>query len=356
MPAQRPFWTRQRVLELSLAALVLLGMARYLTARRRPPPPAGLRLTPSTEEHLAGLPPEDYTQPIAKQRELREASAEALRLRDGQLPMHSVRTLAPEGARPALRVFVPPGASEGSAGGSGAPPYMLYAHGGGWVLGSLNTHDELCRRLARAAGTVVVSVEYRLAPEHVFPAALEDMAAAYAWAAREAAGRGVVVAGDSAGGNLAAGLALRLRDEAAAPQPAALLLIYPALDSTCSAPSYETFNAGYGLSRAGMRYFWGAYLGGEDGLASAPVHASPLQAASLAGLPPMLVAVAEADVLHDEGVAWAQRVGEEGGLAELVTARGQVHGFIKRPGNPDAGEFVDRVTARIMEIAALQGQ
>ena len=166
----------------------------------------------------------------------------------------------------------------------------------------------------------------------------------------------MVVAGDSAGGNLAAGLALRLRDEAAFPQPAALLLIYPALDSTCSLPSYDTFNAGYGLSRQGMRYFWGAYLGGVDRLASAPVLASPLKAASLAGLPPMLVAVAEADVLHDEGVAWARRVGEAGGFAELLTARGQVHGFIKRPGNPDAGEFVDKVSARVMEIAAQQGR
>ncbi len=314
----------------------------------------GVHLTPFTEHYLSTLPPSDHEAPVAQQRQAREAAEEALRLRTGRLPMHDVHDVPAEGARPLLRVFTPPAAPDGSGGPAptaGTLPTLLYAHGGGWVLSSVRTHDELCRRMARAAGAVVVSVEYRLSPEAVFPAALDDMAAAYAWAAAGAGTRGVVLAGDSAGGNLAAGLALRLRDERASPQPAAMLLIYPALDATCSSPSYAHFNEGYGLSREGMLHFWGAFLGGRERLASAPVYASPAQAASLAGLPPCLMAVAEADVLHDEGVAFFQGLQRAGVRAELAVAAGMVHGFIKRPGNPEGEAFLESVTRRAVALA-----
>ena len=366
-PACRKRWGAL-LAALALCLLLLAPWLRLLLPRplfqRRAMALPGVPLTPFTEAYLASLPPADYASPLAAQREAREAAEAAVRARDGRLPMHEVRDVPPAGARPLLRVFTPPAAPDGSGGAAptaAARPSIRYAHGGGWVLSSVATHDQLCRRMARAAGAVVVSVEYRLAPEHAYPAALDDFAEGYAWAAGAAGARGVVLAGDSAGGNLAAGLALRLRDEAAAapgaaaaalpPLPLAMLLIYPALDSRCALPSYAKFAEGYGLTRAGMRHFWAAYLGGAERLASAPPYASPLQAGSLAGLPPALVAVAAADVLHDEGVAFYDRLVAAGGRAELTVAVGQVHGFIKRAGNPEGDAFVEDVVQRAVALA-----
>jgi len=240
----------------------------------------------------------------------------------------------------ALRVYEPPAAAAAAA----APLTVLYAHGGGWALSSVRTHDELCRRLCVAAGVTVVSVDYRLAPEAPFPAPLDDMHAAFAWAAARAPGGRVVVAGDSAGGHLAAALALRLRDEAragapSAQQPVGQVLIYPAVDARCDTESYARFSDGFQLTREKMLWFWGLLLGSDDSAAQdAQRYASPLRAGDLSGLPPALVVLADADVLHDEGASFAAALG-----AEVAEFKGVLHGFVNDAENEAAAEAIARV-------------
>jgi acetyl esterase len=187
-------------------------------------------------------------------------------------------------------------------------PLLAYFFGGGWVLGSLETVDPVCRRLANAAECAVVSIAYRRAPEHPFPAAVEDVLAA-----TRALGADVV-AGDSAGGNLAAVVARHQRDLKLQ------LLIYPVTDAGLNTPSYREFADGYGLTAAGMKRFWELYLDGADGTVP---DASPLRATDLAGLPPAHVITAEYDVLRDEGEAYASKLEH----ATLVRVPGTIHGF-----------------------------
>ncbi len=202
-------------------------------------------------------------------------------------------------------------------------PAVVYLHGGGWVIGDLDTYEPDCRRLADATGALVVGVDYRLAPEHPFPAALEDTWAVLCWAAHRY-GR-VAVAGDSAGGNLAAALVLRARD-AGGPQVTAQMLNYPVLDATASMPSYEEFDEGPNLTSGEMRWFIGAYLPREQDRRN-PL-ASPLLAADLAGLPPAVVSTAGYDPLRDEGDRYAERLRAAG--VEVVHRRydSLVHGFV----------------------------
>jgi acetyl esterase len=203
---------------------------------------------------------------------------------------------------------------------------LVYLHGGGWVVGSLETHDGVCRALARRAGCVVVAVDYRLAPDHHFPAALEDAWAAFEWALTEAAGP-VAVGGDSAGANLAAVVARRARDRG---HPIAFqLLVYPVTDHDLDRPSYLENASGYGLSRDAMRWYWNHYLG-PDGDGSDP-DASPLRAADLSGVAPALVLTAEYDPLRDEGEEYAARLREAGVEAELTRYDGLIHGFFRMP-------------------------
>jgi len=212
--------------------------------------------------------------------------------------------------------------------GDGPLPVLAYLHGGGWVMGNVDSYDGLLRALANATGAIVAGVEYRLAPEHRFPAALDDSLAAIRWLAAHAAelggdGSRLAVAGDSAGGNLAAVSARRLRGEL----PIALqVLIYPVTDSRANLPSYLTFADGHGLSSASMRRFWDLYLDGADG--SDP-DASPLRADDLAGVAPALVLTADEDVLRDEGEAYAQALREAGVAVELVRWPGSIHGFFR---------------------------
>jgi acetyl esterase len=225
---------------------------------------------------------------------------------------------------------------------------LLFAHGGGWVLSSVQTHDEVCRRLCAATGLAVVSVQYRLAPEAPFPAALDDCRVAYGVAARRAGAAGVVLAGDSAGGHLAAALALQLRDEAVQPQPRAQVLIYPAVDATCAADSHARFADGFNLTAAKMRFFWRQFLGsagGDEGAAArrAPL-VSPLHAANLGGLPPALVLLADADVLHDEGAAYHAALRRAGGVAELREYPRTLHGFFE-PDNAACADAVADIAA-----------
>ena len=227
----------------------------------------------------------------------------------------------PAGELP-VRVYTP----------EGEPPFpiVVFFHGGGWVVGTLDTYDPLCRALAAAVPAVVVSVDYRLAPEHRWPAAVEDAYAATEWASRNAAALGgaqhrLAVAGDSAGGNLAAVVALGARDRGG-PAIAFQLLVYPVLDAAADTGSWGEFAEGFYLTAAGMRWYWDHYLGGADG--GAP-DASPSRAAFVGGLPPALVIGAEYDILRDEGEAYAARLHEAGVAATASRYAGVVHGFFR---------------------------
>jgi acetyl esterase len=210
-----------------------------------------------------------------------------------------------------------------------ALPGIVYFHGGGFVIGGLDSHDGTCRALANASGCAVVSVDYRLAPEHRFPAAPEDCYAALRFVAERGEELGIdprrlAVAGDSAGGNLAAVTALLAR-ERRGPDLRFQLLVYPVADHAFDTASYRDNAEGYFLTTAMMRWFWGHYLErpeqGDDPLAS------PLRAKDLAGLPPALVITAEYDPLRDEGEAYAERLRKAGVAAELLRYDGQIHGF-----------------------------
>jgi acetyl esterase len=299
---------------------------------------------------------------------------EALRTREHELPTH---TLSPEAARAQRRGrHVPPGKAddvarvrdlgiEGPGGnvpvriyepgdtGTGPRPAVVYFHGGGWVVGSLDSHDPLCRALANAAGAVVVSVDYRLAPEHAFPAAAEDAYAATAWVTARAAELGVdpervTVAGDSAGGNLAAAVSLVARDRGG-PDIAYQLPIYPVIDHTLDYDSYPE-NAEWGPSSEAMGWFWEQYLA-RDVDAYNP-YAAPLWARSLADLPPATVVTAGFDTLRDEGVAYAERLESAGVETTLRHYERMTHGFMSILGEPDlsrAREAVDDVAGDLAD-------
>jgi acetyl esterase len=208
--------------------------------------------------------------------------------------------------------------------GEGALPVVAYFHGGGWAVGSIDSFDTVCRALANASGAVVASVGYRLAPESPFPAALEDCAAVTRWLGIEAHEVGadptrVAVAGDSAGGNLAMGVARRMRDKVAG-----TALIYPVCDAGLNTPSYRDFKERYGLTAAGMQRYWNLYLDGADGFQA---DASPLRADDLAGLPPTYVLTAEFDILRDEGEALVKKLREAGVDVTHERFEGTIHGF-----------------------------
>jgi acetyl esterase len=209
-------------------------------------------------------------------------------------------------------------------------PCLLYLHGGGWVIGDLDSHDGVCRRLANEGACCVVAVDYRLAPEHPFPAAFDDSAATLAWLARHAAQlridpARIAVGGDSAGGNLAAALALLGRD-GAVPLPVFQLLFYPAVDLAMTSDSYGLITEGVPLTAATMRYFIGHYT--PDPRQRQDWRASPLRAASLAGAPPAFVVTTGHDPLCAEGRAYADRLESEGVRVTALHLSDQVHGLL----------------------------
>jgi acetyl esterase len=219
----------------------------------------------------------------------------------------------------------------------GAPvPALVYFHGGGWVVGNLDSHDPGCRAVANHAGCAVVSVDYRLAPEARFPAAAEDAYAATRWVAEHADELGVdparlAVGGDSAGGNLAAVVTLMAR-ERGGPELAYQVLIYPVTDSACDTSSYEEFADGYMLTRADMLWYWDHYVGDQD---RGQPYASPLRARDLRGLPPALVITAGFDPLRDEGESYAARLRDAGVPTILTRYDGVIHGFFGMIGTID---------------------
>jgi acetyl esterase len=223
-----------------------------------------------------------------------------------------------------VRIYYPHGESA-------ARPAVVFCHGGGFVLCDLESHDGFCRAMARHTESVVISVDYRLAPEHRAPAAADDVFAALRWVVAHAAELGVnaerlVIAGDSAGGNLAAVTALQCREQGG-PTPAGQVLIYPVIDPTFDTSSYQAYASGYVNTRAAMQWFWEQYLGGSV-LTSPAQLAAPGRAASHEGLPPAVVVTAGLDVLHSEGVAYADKLRRAKVPVVHRDYPGLFHGFV----------------------------
>ncbi len=212
-------------------------------------------------------------------------------------------------------------------------PALVYAHGGGWVFGNLDSHDVLCAQLAIEAGIAVFHVDYRLAPEARFPGAFDDVVAALKWVAANGASVGIdptrlAIGGDSAGGNLAAAVAIWARDNGG-PKLLMQLLAYPVTDAVARTESYRRYEDGYGLNAITMEWFFDHYT--PDKTSRGDWRVSPLRAASLAGLPPALVVTAGYDPLRDEGRAYAWRLQQDGTQADLVEFGGMLHGFLSSP-------------------------
>ncbi len=272
----------------------------------------------------------------------RRAIQEQTRIPESPEPVAVVedRIIAGPGGPLAIRVYAPV---------RDRPlPALLYFHSGGWVIGSIQTHDGVCRALTNAAGCVTVSVDYRLAPEHRFPAALEDCYTATRWVAENASRLGVdparvAVGGDSAGGNLAACLALVAR-ERGAPSIAFQLLVYPVIDDALDTQSHQEFGSGFFLTRADMEWFWNHYVPNKADRES-PL-ACPAKAKDLSGLPPAMVITAEFDPLRDEGEHYAARLKAAGVPVTLKRYDGMVHGFFR------LGHIMDQGRAAVADAAA----
>jgi len=226
----------------------------------------------------------------------------------------------------AARHYRPPGGGDG--------PLLVFYHGGGWVIGDLDTHDPLCRLTCRDAGIHVLSVDYRLAPEHPAPAAVEDAYAAFTWACEHAGELGatpgrILVGGDSAGGNLAAVVSQRARDDAreqGGPTPVLQWLLYPRTDFSAQTRSISLFARGFLLTKRDMDFFEAQYLRGPD-IYPADPRVSPLLAESLSGLAPALIAVAGFDPLRDEGESYAAALQAAGTAVDLRSMGSLTHGF-----------------------------
>lgn len=240
--------------------------------------------------------------------------------------------------------------------GPGTLPAIVFFHGGGWVSCSLDTHDNLCRRLANRSGCMVISVDYRLAPESPFPGPVEDACAALRWVHAQSASLGIdpnrlAVAGDSAGGNLAAACALLSRDPALElPRLAHQLLFYPVMDAACDTASFDTYASGYLLSRNLMQWYWKQYLPNPSD--AADMRACPVRADSFTGLPAATVITAEYDPLRDEGMRYVECLRQAGVAVEHKCWDGVFHGFASMTGlmtaADDALEFAARAIRRAM--------
>jgi len=255
-------------------------------------------------------------------------------------PVASVedRAITANGAQIPLRIYRPEG-------GPAVTPALVWFHGGGWVIGSLDGSDFGCRIMANASGCTVISVDYRLAPEYKFPTAVDDCLAVTKWVAENGPELGVdgariAVGGDSAGGNLAAVVSQLARD-GGGPAIASQALVYPVTNYDFSTASYRDNAEGYLLERDSMEWFWGHYLRSEaDG---ASTKASPLRHTNLAGLPPAIVLTAEFDPLRDEGEAYAKRMRAAGVPVEARRYDGQIHGFFANPAIDDGSEAARHV-------------
>jgi acetyl esterase len=257
------------------------------------------------------------------------------------------RTIPGPGGPLRVRITAPEDA------GSGPGPGLVYFHGGGFVVGSIAIHDHLCRAITNAAGLAVVSVDYRLAPEHPFPAAVDDADAAIAWVFENTDDLGIdparlAVGGDSAGGTLAAVAARRARDRGT-PRLAVQLLIYPATDADLNTPSYLENAEGYMLTRAAMSWYWDQYV--PDPARRLDPDASPLRAEDLTGLAPAVVLTAGYDPLRDEAETYVRRLTEAGVPVRHIAYPGMIHGFLRRHTVLDQGKAALAAIAEALKEA-----
>jgi acetyl esterase len=241
--------------------------------------------------------------------------------------------------------------------GDGTPPLVVFFHGGGWTIGDLETHDAMCRALANRSACAVLAVDYRLGPEQRFPAAVEDAWAATRWAAEHAAELGTEpgrlgVAGDSAGGNLAAVVSLMARD-AGGPPIGHQLLIYPATDLTRDWPSYRENAEGYFLTVRDMEWFEGHYL--RSTADRADWRMSPAVAADHSGLAPALVVTAEYDPLRDQGEAYGELLRAAGVPVRVVRYPGMIHGFVGMPMLDGASQALEEMGAELRSALGAAG-
>jgi acetyl esterase len=294
-----------------------------------------------------GIPPTHTLSPAEARAFYRERRSVTQPMPPDVAQVHDLQASGPHGAIP-LRLYRPIGARAAEA-----LPVLVYFHGGGWVIGDLDTHDTLCRELANGAGCAVVAVDYRMGPEHRFPAAVDDCIAATRWVHAQAGAlqldaTRLAVGGDSAGGNLAAVVAIAARDggaDAAEPLPIAWqLLIYPATDQHRGAPSHAANGQGYLLTSDTMDYFTGHYI--ADPAQYRDWRASPLLHPDLSLLPPALVLTAGYDPLRDEGAAYAERLTDAGNRASYVCFERQIHGFITM------GKVIDEANTAVALCAA----
>jgi acetyl esterase len=258
--------------------------------------------------------------------------------------VHDVSIPGPAGSL-AVRSYRPAGSSPGQR-----LPAFVFFHGGGWVFGNLDSHDSLCRSLCNAARCAVLAVDYRLAPEHRFPAAVDDTLAALRHVAQHGEQLGIdasrlAAGGDSAGGNLVAVAALAFRDQGG-PRLALQVLLYPVTDLSLESPSYATLGQGYMLTLDRMRFFRGQYLSTPEDVLD--WRASPLQAKDLSGLPPALIVTASHDPLVDEGKAYADKLAAAGVEVIYRCYPGVVHGFMTMAGAVDTGRTAIRDTAAML--------
>jgi acetyl esterase/lipase len=322
--------------------------SRRARARRDPQPRAPRLLTPALDPEiervldgmlaLATTPAHEV--PIDQARAGHEAETKEMSGPGEEVArVEDIEIEGPGGPIP-VRVYTPQRAEPHGAGPQGeapqgagphdaeppALPLVVYLHGGGWMLGSIESFDTVVRALANASGAIVASVGYRLAPEHPFPAGLDDAIAAVRGLHERARELGadpdrMAIAGDSAGGNLATVVARRLHEAVPLRLQA---LIYPVTDAGCNTPSYREFGEKHGLTAASMQRFWNLYLDGADGLQP---DASPLRAEDLEGSPPALVLTADHDPLRDEGEAYAEALRRAGVQVEARRVDGTIHGF-----------------------------
>jgi acetyl esterase len=333
----------KKILVATAVVIVLAGIAGFFTVKSWMATPHGeldyrvaiyLKLTGAAE-------PREI--PIADSRRL--LAEEAASVSGAPVPMAEVKDMkaVAGGLSVPVRVYNP--------GGKGPLPAVLFYHGGGWVEGSIGTHDGLCRMLAKKSGAVVVSVEYRLAPENRYPAAIDDAYAALQWVKTNAAQLNtnpakIAVAGDSAGGNLAAAVCLMARDREG-PAVVFQALIYPGVDvANLNTESYANFAKGYLLDKTEVQRDIEMYLPDKKDRLSP--YASPLLAPDHRNLPPALVITAAFDVLRDEGEAYAAKLKAAGVPARAMRFPGMIHAFVSAPRLlPQAGQAIDEIAAEL---------
>jgi acetyl esterase len=282
------------------------------------------------DEQAAAFGPPQAMSDEARVRMVRERMVRALESRTSipGLPNQIETRDVEVGPGLAARLYLPASAGE-------PLPVLVYQHGGGWVAGSIASHDPFCRLLSQAGGVIILSVGFRCAPENLFPAAVTDTLVATRWAAQHAVEWGgdptrLALGGDSAGANLAAVTANKLSAAGEGPALRALLLLYPVADHpSANHPSYTENATGYGLEANGMRWFWEQYA---PGVSPMDPDASPLQLPQLPALPPALVATAEYDVLRDEGVAYAKKLAAAGAAVTHLHSADMHHNFPVHPG------------------------